>query len=83
MRNNEKKGTKGLVVLLFLMVCFTIYVWLIAPMLEKEEEVEGEKEEKEEISLKELGEQLYAKFTLTESEEYGMTPRKYRLENMR
>ena len=73
MRNNEKKGTKGLVVLLFLMVCFTIYVWLIAPMLEKEEEVEEKKDEKEEISLKELGEQLYAKFTLTESEEYGMT----------
>ena len=73
MRNNEKKATKSLVVLLFLMVCFAIYMIVIVPMLEKEEEVEEKKEEKEEISLKELGEQLYTKFALDESEEFGIS----------
>lgn len=73
MRDNEKKGTKGLFVLLFIMIGSALYIWLIMPMLEKEEVVEEKKEEKEEISLQEVGEQLYAKFTLTESEEYGIT----------
>ena len=40
MRDNEKKGTKGLFVLLFIMIGSALYIWLIMPMLEKEEVVE-------------------------------------------
>lgn len=73
MRNNEKKATKSLFVLLFAMIAFACYMWVVAPMLEEKEVKEEKKKEEEKISLTEIGESLYARFALDESEEFGIT----------
>lgn len=73
MNTHEKNGTKSLIVMLVLIVGFVVYVMIFQPLLEKNE-VEKPKEEKpEEVNLEELGEELYAKFTLDINEELAIT----------
>lgn len=73
MNNQEKNGTKGLIVLLTVMVLFAVYRVVIVPILEREEATGPEPTREDEVTLEEIGEDLYAKVTLTIEEETGIT----------
>lgn len=73
MKNQDKNGTKGLIVLLTVMVLFAVYQVLIVPLLNQEEVKVPEPVKKDEVTLEELGEDLYSKLTLTMNEEVGIT----------
>ena len=73
MINQEKNGTKGLMVMLTAMLLFVVYQFVIVPIIEKEKIEEPEPVKEPEINLEELGEKLYAKFSLSIGEEYGIT----------
>ena len=73
MNNKEKNGTKGLIVLFTVMVLFAVYQILIVPLLNQEEVKVPEPVKEDEVTLEELGEDLYSKLTLTLNEEAGIT----------
>lgn len=73
MNNQEKNGTKGLMVMLVIMLLFLVYQFVISPIINTEKIEETKKVEEQEVNLEELGEKLYAKFSLTIGEEYGIT----------
>ena len=72
MNKQDKNGSKGLILLLLAMVLFVVYQVFIVPLINKEETKMTEPTKEDEVTLEEIGEELYSKTTLSPVEEYGI-----------